>query len=147
MLSPEEFFLTYLTTSLESTELLTEVRLPGLPPRTGTAFVELSRRHGDFALVGVAAVLTLGDDGRCTGARIVLIGVDGTPVRGTAGEEALLGEAPSEDRFWDAARLATQDLAPESDIQASGEYRKEIAEVLVRRALPAAHANAQEGVA
>ena len=145
VLAPEDFFLTYLTTSLEPTELLTEVRCPGLPPRTGTAFVELSRRHGDYALVGVAAVLTLREDGRCAGARIALTGIDATPVRGTPGEEVLQDQVPSDDRFREAARLATLDLKPASDLHASSTYRREIAEVLIHRALRAARTNIQAG--
>jgi aerobic carbon-monoxide dehydrogenase medium subunit len=141
VLAPDEFFLTYLTTSLEPTELLVEVRVPALPPRSGTAFVELSRRHGDFALVGVATALTLGGDDRCTDARIALIGVGPTAVRGGAGEAALRGEVPSAERFREAAHLVANGLEPESDLQASGEYRKEMAEVLVRRALDAAYHN------
>ena len=145
MLAPDDFFLTYLTTTLEPTELLTEVRVPGLPPRTGTAFVELSRRHGDYAVVGVAALLTLREDGRCAEARIALTGVDATPVRGTPGEEALQDQVPSDDRFREAARLATLDLDPLSDLHASSTYRKEIAEVLIHRALAVAHTNVQAG--
>jgi aerobic carbon-monoxide dehydrogenase medium subunit len=141
VLAPEEFFLTYLTTSLEPTELLVELRVPALPPRSGTAFVELSRRHGDFALVGVAAALTLAADDRCTDARIALIGVGPTAARGTAGEAALRGEAPSAERFREAARLVASDLEPESDLQASADYRKDMAEVLVRRALDTAYHN------
>ena len=145
MLAPEEFFLTYLTTSLEPTELLTEVRSPGVPPRTGTAFIELSRRHGDYAIVGVAVLLRLREDGRCAEARIALTGVDATPVRGTPGEEVLQDQVPSDDRFREAARLATLDLDPLSDLHASSTYRKEIAEVLIHRALGAAQTHRQAG--
>jgi CO/xanthine dehydrogenase FAD-binding subunit len=141
VLRPEEFFLTYLTTSIEPTELLVEVRVPALPVRSGTAFVELSRRHGDFALVGVAATLSVDTDDRCSEARIALVGVGPVPMRGRAGEAALIGKRPSPERLREAARLATGDLEPDSDLQASGEYRKDMAEVLVRRALEQAHRN------
>jgi len=136
-----DFFVDYLTTSLEPSDLLVEVRLPGLPPRTGTAFVELSRRHGDFALVGVAAALTLDEEGRCHQARIALIGVGPAPVRELDAEKALRGQMPSEDVFRAAGRTVAAALQPESDLHASAEYRRDLAEVLVRRALVAAHHN------
>ena len=80
MLKPEQFFVAYLTTAAEPDELLVEVRLPAMPPRTGSAFLEVSRRHGDFALVGVAATVTLDADGVCTGGALALTGVGPTPV-------------------------------------------------------------------
>jgi carbon-monoxide dehydrogenase medium subunit len=141
VLRAEEFFRGYLTTSLEPSDLLVEVRLPGLPPRTGTAFVELSRRHGDFALVGVAAALTLDEEGRCDQARIALIGVGPAPLRELDAEKALRGQMPSEDVFRAAGRTVAAALQPESDLHASAEYRRDLAEVLVRRALVAAHHN------
>ncbi|MGH7312443.1 MAG: FAD binding domain-containing protein, partial [Candidatus Rokuibacteriota bacterium] len=80
VLKPEQFFVGYLSTAAEPTELLVEVRLPVVPARTGTAFLEVSRRHGDFALVGVAATVTLDEAGVCTASAIALTGVGSTPV-------------------------------------------------------------------
>jgi carbon-monoxide dehydrogenase medium subunit len=138
VVAPEDFFVSYLTTCVAPTELLAEIRLPALPPRTGTAFLELSRRHGDFALVGVAAAVTLADDGRCQAARIALTGVGPTPVRAHAAEQVLIGQRPGGEAWREAARAATRELEPDSDLHASSTYRKEVAEVLVARALEAA---------
>ena len=83
-----------LTTALQPDELLAEIRVPGLPPRTGGAFVEMARRAGDYALVGVAALITLDQSGRCERARLALCGVGPTPMRARAAEQALVGERP-----------------------------------------------------
>ena len=77
----EQFFTGMLTTALAPDELLTEVRVPGLPPRTGGAFIEIARRAGDFALVGIAALVTLDDAGRVSRARLALCGAGPTPIR------------------------------------------------------------------
>jgi carbon-monoxide dehydrogenase medium subunit len=131
-----DFFVTYLTTALEATEILTEVRLPGLPPRTGWSIQELTRRHGDFALAGVMATVTLDAGGQCGAARLVLFGVGATPIRARAAEAMLVGGAPTESAFVAAAARASADLdAPLSDVHASADYRRDLARVLTRRAL------------
>jgi CO/xanthine dehydrogenase FAD-binding subunit len=141
----EDFFVTYLTTALEPDELVTEVRLLALPPRTGWSVMELSRRHGDFALAGVAATLTLAASGECAGARIVLFGVGPTPLRATAAEQLLPGVRLSDalvDAAADSAAKAIEE--PLSDIHASGDYRRHLARVLTKRALVEAAGRAQE---
>jgi carbon-monoxide dehydrogenase medium subunit len=130
-----EFFVDYLTTALEPDELLTEVQLPALPPRTGTAFVELSRRYGDFALVGVAAVVTLDANDRCTRARLAVVGVGATPVRPTQAEQSLAGTTLDAAALKEAGRLVSEVVEPESDVHAPAEYRKHLAGVLVAQAL------------
>jgi len=137
-LTPEEFFVAYLTTALDPTELLVEVRLPVTPPRTGTAFLEVSRRHGDFALVGVAASVTLDEAGRCVRCAIALTGVGPTPVVARAAAERLVGAALTPDVIEDAGRLAVADLHPDGDLHASSDYRRHVAGVLTRRALTSA---------
>ncbi len=129
-----EFFTGYLATALDPTEVLTEVRFPILPARSGTAFVELARRHGDFALVGVAAALTRRDD-TIDQARLAFTGVGAGPVRASEAEQMLAGAPPSPQAFAAAAQEAAARLDPDSDIHASAEYRREIAAVLARRAL------------
>src|SRR5262249_37556650 len=104
-------------------------------PRTGTAFIELSRRHGDFALVGVAATVTLDDGGVCTGAALALTGVGRTPVVARDAARALVGVAPSPDAFADVGRRAAAAVQPDGDLHASAEYRTHLAGVLTRRAL------------
>jgi carbon-monoxide dehydrogenase medium subunit len=134
-----DLFVTYLTTSLEPDEILTEVRLPSLPPGAGSAFVEFARRHGDFALVGAAAVVAT-DGGRVTEARLALVGVGATPVRVDLG--SLRGE-PAGGGTWAAAgRLAAAAVDPDSDIHAPAAYRRELAGVMAERALARAAARA-----
>jgi aerobic carbon-monoxide dehydrogenase medium subunit len=132
----EEFFVAYLTTALEPGELLTEVSLPAWPARTGWSFLEVSRQRGDFALVGVAVILTLDPSKKvCQGARIVLTGVGGAPVRRPEAEQMLVGKEPSEALFEKVGLAAAKGLEPDSDIHASAEYRKSVASVVVQRAL------------
>jgi len=135
VLRPEEFFLAYLTTAVEPTELLVEVRLPVAPPRTGTAFLEVSRRHGDFALVGVAASVTLDEAGVCTACALAVTGVGATPVVARQAARALVGVKPTPDAFENVARRVSGALTPDSDLHASSDYRKHLAGVLTRRAL------------
>lgn len=141
-LRSKEFFLGYLTTALAPDELLVEVRVPPCPPATSWAFVEVSRRHGDFALVGVAALLTLDATGVIGEARLAFTGAAPTPLRARRAEAWLRGQAPTEAAFREAARLAAQELEPESDLHASADYRREVGGVLARRALAQAAARA-----
>lgn len=134
-LEPEEFFLTYLTTSLEPSEMLVEIRIPTLPKNTGWSFVELSRRCGDFAIVSVATLLFMGDGGICNEARIALGGVAGTPIRATEAEELLAGQKITDALIEEVGQEAAEATETESDYHASDEYRKEMAKVFVRKGL------------
>lgn len=133
-----ELFVTYLTTSLEPDEILTEVRWPIPPAGTGWAFLELARRHGDYALVGVATLLRLAAGGSVVDARIALAGCGPVPVRAEEAERALRGARPSERLWEEAGQLAASSLEPPSDLHASGAYRKHVAAVLTARALSTA---------
>ena len=143
VIRPEDFFVAYLTTSLEPTELLVEVRLPASPPRTGHAFMEVSRRHGDFALVGVAALVTVDQGGVCTRASLALTGVGPAPVRATRAAQALVGSRLEPTALEEAARLVRESLSPEGDIHASAEYRRHVGGVLTQRAVVRAAARAR----
>jgi CO/xanthine dehydrogenase FAD-binding subunit len=134
----DDFFLTYLTTSLDPAELLVELRIPALPAGSRPAFKEVSRRHGDFALAGAAGSVALDEQGVCTDARIALFGVGPNPVRARDAEALLVGQRPTESLLEQVGLKATEDLEPDSDIHASAEYRKEVGAVMVRRALLAA---------
>jgi carbon-monoxide dehydrogenase medium subunit len=139
-----DLFVTYLTTALGPAEVLTEVRVPVLPERTGWAFHEVARRHGDFALAGAAVIVTLGARGLCESARVALFGVAPTPVRARAAEEALVDETPSDALFEVAAQRATRGLDEVlSDVHATAEFRRHLAQVMTRRALTEAAARAQ----
>jgi carbon-monoxide dehydrogenase medium subunit len=139
-------FISQLQTALTSKELLTEAWFPAAPPRSGAAFVEVSRRHGDFALVGIAAQLTLSENGTIAAAHLALMGVAETPLRTQVAEELLIGEQPGEELFSAAAAQATANLDPDTDLHASAAYRRHVASVLVARALHTAAERArQEG--
>jgi carbon-monoxide dehydrogenase medium subunit len=138
-----EFFLTQLTTALAPTELLTEVWFPALPPGSGSAWIELARRHGDYALVGVGAVVTLAGD-RIGEARLALTGVGDRPVRAREAEARLSGETLTPEVLADAAELLRRAIDPGSDIHATAAYRRHVAGVLAGRAIRLAAARARD---
>ncbi|MFY9777980.1 MAG: xanthine dehydrogenase family protein subunit M [Trebonia sp.] len=138
-----DWFEGYLATSRRPDEILAEVRFPAAGPGTGVAFLEVARRHGDFAIVGLAVSLTLAD-GVISDARLAFAGVSDVPVRAAEAEDLLVGERPSAELFAEAARVATAALDPPADLNGSPEYRKRIAATLVRRGLQAAADNADE---
>jgi carbon-monoxide dehydrogenase medium subunit len=144
-IGPAELFLGYLTTSLAPDELLTEVWLPPLPPRTGHAWLEYARRHGDFALAGVAAVLTLSPDDTCSAARLVYTGVGPAPFDAHDAADLLVGQSPTPEAFAAAAERAAADCEPDSDLHASAAYRRHLVRGLTRRALEQAHQQARGG--
>jgi aerobic carbon-monoxide dehydrogenase medium subunit len=140
----EELFTGPLQTSLTSKELLIEARFPIVPPRTGTAFSEVSRRHGDFALVGVAAQLSLRENGTISAAHLALMGVAETPIRVQQAEAMLLDQPPAEALFNAVAEQVCSDLDPAADLHASAQYRRRVAGVLISRALQTAAAQANK---
>ncbi|HEV2254603.1 MAG TPA: xanthine dehydrogenase family protein subunit M [Streptosporangiaceae bacterium] len=143
VITAARWFEGYLTTSRGPDELLTEVRFPAARPGTGTSFLEVARRHGDFAIAGLATSLVL-SGGLISEARLALAGVSDVPARAAAAEDLLTGERPSDELFEEAARGAVADLDPPADLHGSSEYRKAVAGALVRRGLRAAADNARE---
>jgi aerobic carbon-monoxide dehydrogenase medium subunit len=138
-----EWFEGFLTTSRRPDELLVEVRFPTAGPGTGISFQEVARRQGDFAIVGLAASLTL-SEGAISDARLAFAGISDVPVRAAGAEDLLVGERPSAELFDEAARRATDDIDPPADLHGSSDYRKKVAAALVRRGLRAAAGNAYE---
>ena len=138
VLAAEDFFVDALTTTLAPDELITEIRFPALPTRTGWNFQEVSRRRGDFAVVNAAATVSLDDSGRCERVRVVVGGVSGTPLRLKMLEESLIGTYLTSSSLADAADQVRRSVNPQSDVHASSEYRRDVAAVLVKRALEAA---------
>ena len=138
-----EWFEGFLTTSRRPDELLTEVRFPAAERGTGISFQEVARRHGDFAIVGLAASLTL-SGGAISDARLAFSGVSDVPVRAVGAEDLLVGEGPSPELFDEAARRATDDIDPPADLHGSSDYRRKVAGALARRGLRAAADNAYE---
>ena len=130
-----DFFVTYMTTSLETNEILTEVRMPVMTPGTGWAIQETSRRNGDLALAGVALTLRV-DGNACRDVRIVGFGVNPTAVRLTAAEQSLEGKAPTPENFAAAAATGAQGLdEPMSCIHATADYRRQLIKTHVKRCL------------
>ena len=133
------FFQSFFTTALKANEILTEVRFPAPPKDSAWSVLEISRRHGDFAIAGIIAGLVLESNREVIAhARLVYFGVGATPIRVTAAEEALIGQAASESTFEAAAQSAKQGIDPTSDIHATEEYRRALAATLTKRALRAA---------
>ena len=139
-----ELFAGFFTTTLASDEIVLEVIVPTLAPRTGWSLVEIVRRAGDYAIVGAAAQVSLSDRGQVSDARLALFGVGDRPVRARAVEEALLGGAATEDSAEAASRHAADGLNPADDIQAPSRYRKHLARVVARRCLNEAIERARE---
>jgi carbon-monoxide dehydrogenase medium subunit len=133
-IAASDLFETYFTTTLAPGEILVEAGIPLGEARAGSCFVELARRHGDFAIAGVAAMVTI-DDSYMAGARLALIGVRDTPVRARAAEALLEGAAPTAEAFAAAADSVAGEIDPVSDLHGSADYRRHVAGVLVQRAL------------
>ncbi|HEU4450406.1 MAG TPA: FAD binding domain-containing protein [Gaiellaceae bacterium] len=109
-LSSRELFVSYFTTALEPDELLVEIEVPSLPPRTGAAFVEHARTHGDFALGGAAAVVSLDGSGLCEQARLALVAAGAVPLRAADAERLLAGSRPDARAVEAAADAAVRGL-------------------------------------
>jgi carbon-monoxide dehydrogenase medium subunit len=134
-----DFFVGPLESALHPGELAVEAFFPAPPPRTGSAFVEVARRHGDYAVCGVAATLTLDDAGAVAGARTAYVSMAPTPVEldlTTQAPSGQPGDALDDVASWAAAgELAAEQLDPEPDIHATAAYRLHLARVLTARAL------------
>ncbi len=143
-LGADEFFVDFFTTALEPDELLVEIAVPPLPPRTGWSFQEVARRHGDFAMAGLATLVTLDEQGRVQEARLVYLSVGDGPVTARQAAQVLQGQEPTEEAIQEAAETAAQqDVDPVSDIHASSDYRRHLVQVLARRTLSVAVARAK----
>jgi carbon-monoxide dehydrogenase medium subunit len=131
-----EFFVSLFTTALEPDEMLVEIALPAMPARTGTAFLEAARRHGDYAMLGAAAVVTLDAAGRCERARLVFLNAGEGPVDARQAAGRLAGQALGAETLAAAAAYAAEhEISPLGGIHASPEYQRHLARVLGRRAL------------
>ncbi len=138
-LPADEFFVDFFTTALEPDELLMEIAVPPLAARTGWAFHEVVRRHGDFALVGVATTLSLDEAGRVQDARLVYLSIGDGPVQAREATRLLQGQAPTDEAIRAAAETAgDRDVDPVGDIHASSEYRRHLVKVLARQTLTTA---------
>lgn len=142
LIPASDFFVTYMTTCLESAEVLTEIRIPPLQPGTGWSIQEFTKRHGDLALAGVVVTLRKAK-GVCEDVRVAAFGVNPTAVRLTAAETALRGKAPTAENFARAATLGAEALdEPIGDVHGTPEYRRHLVKVFTGRCLAEAAARA-----
>jgi carbon-monoxide dehydrogenase medium subunit len=134
-ISASDFFLGTFTTALAEDEILTEIIIPGPAPQTGSAFAEVSRRRGDFALAGVGCVVSLADDDTVSYARIACISVGPSALRARHAEDSLLGSRLGEAAIQQAASLVGEDIDPAGDLHASAAFRQHLARALTAQVL------------
>jgi CO/xanthine dehydrogenase FAD-binding subunit len=141
-----EFYLGLFTTTLEADEILVEIALPPMPPRSGWSFLQVTRRHHDFCIAGVAVRVALDRRGQCEQARMVFLSAGDGPVDARRAAQALVGQEPTAEAIRAAAEMAARDeIDPGSDIHASAEYRRHLAAVLAQRTLTLAFDRARGG--
>ena len=141
----DDFFPGLFTTALEPEEILTEIRIPLPPPRSGGAYLKLERKVGDFATAGVAVQISLDDAGVCTRAGIGLTNVGLTPIKAKQAEAVLAGTKLDEATIQKAAEMAASESQPMDDIRGSAEYKRDLIRVLTARALTRALDRAKGG--
>lgn len=130
-----QFYKGLYDTALARNEILTEIRIPALPPRSGGAYVKLKRKTGDFAVAAAAVQLTLGKSGAVESARIALTNAGLTPVEAADAAKYLVGKTPDDKTIAETAKMAAAKSQPSADRRGSVEYKKEMARVLTARAL------------
>ena len=138
----ERFFVTVFTTDLQHDEIVTEIRIPTPPARSGGAYFKLERKVGDFATAAVAAQLTLDADGTCKKVGIALTNVGATPIKAAKAENFLTEKKMEESNIAQAAQLAAEEAQPSSDLRGPEEYKRGLVKELTRRALRRAHERA-----
>lgn len=134
-----DFFAGLLTTDLACDEMLVDITFPVLAPRSGTCFMEIARRRGDFAIAGVAAVVTLDEEGGCASVRLTLCGVGETPVDASAATSPMLGSRVTGEVIDAVAAGVRELIAPSGNVHASPDYQRHVAGVLVQRTIRTAH--------
>jgi carbon-monoxide dehydrogenase medium subunit len=140
-----DFFVGMFTTALEPDEILVEIELPFMPGRTGWSFLEVAPRAGDYAMMGVAVLVTLDEAGKCTRAKLVYLNAGDGPVQANETARLLENETFSEELIESAAALASrQEINPFGNIHASVEYQRHLAHVLTKKALHIAVTRAGE---
>lgn len=127
------FFHGFYTTDLQQDEILTEIQIPVPSAGTGSAYHKIERKVGDFATAGVAVQLTLDENNNCKAAGIGLTNVNPIPLRASRSEQALTGRPLSDETIEEAARYASEDCNPSSDLRGSEEYKRHLVGVLVKR--------------
>jgi aerobic carbon-monoxide dehydrogenase medium subunit len=131
----DDFFVDTFVTALASDEVLVELHIPAPRPGSGGAYQKLERKVGDYAIAGVAAQIELGSDGRISQAGIALTNVGPMPIRASAAEAALVGQAPNDESLAEAADLAAAATDPVDDLRGPAEYKRAVTRTLTLRAL------------
>jgi aerobic carbon-monoxide dehydrogenase medium subunit len=131
----EEFFVTLFTTALKQDEILTEIRIPIPPAKSGGAYFKLERKVGDFATAAAAVQLTLDGSGTVQKAGIALTNVGPTPIKARKAEDFLRGKKPEAAAIEQAAKLAAEDAQPSSDLRGPAEYKRGLVKELTKRAI------------
>jgi CO/xanthine dehydrogenase FAD-binding subunit len=140
-----DFFVGMFTTALEPDEILVEIEIPFMPGRTGWSFLEVAPRAGDYALMGVAALVTLDDADKCKEARLVYLNAGDGPVDAKEAAQLLQGESLSDELTDSAAQMASgKEINPFGNIHASTDFQRHLANVLTRKALKIAATRAGE---
>jgi CO/xanthine dehydrogenase FAD-binding subunit len=140
-----DFFQSFLTTSRRQDEIVVEASLPVLPAGTGFAFNEVTRRHGDYALVGVGCTLSLDSDGRAENVRLAACGISDRPVRLKAAEATLDGSLLADTDLTAAARASADAVTQTDDMNTSMSYRRRVLGGLIQRLVPIAASRAHGG--
>ena len=140
----KDFFAGLFSTALQPDELLTEIEFPDLPANTGYAFMEIARRSGDYAMAGLAVLLSLDANSEIESAQLVYLNVGDGPLDATQAATSLLGKSPTEAAFKEAGKLASQqDMVPFGNLHASADYQRHLSAVLTERALSKAYQRAR----
>ena len=134
-IAANQFYKGLYDTALARNEILTEIRIPAPPPKSGGAYAKLKRKTGDFAVAAAAVQLTLNAKGAVERCGIALTNADLTPVEASDAMKYLTGKTPDDKTIMEAAKLAAAKSSPSADRRGSVEYKKEMARVLTERAL------------
>ena len=144
-ISAPDFFVGMFTTALEPDEILVEIELPSTANKTGWSFMEVAPRAGDYAMMGVAALVTLDEAGKCQAAKLVYLNAGEGPVEAREAEQLLEGETPNDKLIEEAAtRASEKEINPFGNIHASADFQRHLANVLTKKALKQAIQRAGE---
>ncbi len=137
-IAADDFFVDLFTTALEPDEILTEIRIPALGSNTGAAYAKMANKASHYAIVGVAAVVSVDASGHCASARIGITGAGASASRASTSEDRLVGSALEDSDILSAAGHAADGIELNEDIHASAEYREHLTKVFARRAIRSA---------
>jgi len=144
-IAAKDFFVGMFTTALEPDEILVEIELPFMPARTGWSFMEVAPRAGDYAMMGVAALVTLDESGKCTGVRLVYLNAGEGPIDAKEAAKLLEGENLSDKVIEEAAMMASEkEINPFGNMHASVDFQRHLAKVLTQKTLRLATQRAGE---